>query len=44
MIIGPYDVIAQVQGADLNDVGRLVLNTIHGVPGVENTLTCPVVD
>lgn len=44
VIIGPYDIIAVVQASDLNAVGKLVLTEIHGVDGVENTLTCPVVD
>lgn len=44
MVIGPYDVIAVVQGADLDAIGKLVLNEIHGVSGVESTLTCPVVE
>lgn len=44
VIIGPHDIIAMVEAADLNSVGKMVLNEIHGVSGVENTLTCPVVD
>lgn len=44
VIIGPFDVVAVVEAGDLNDIGRLVLNEIHGIPGVENTLTCPVVE
>ncbi|MBI4494841.1 MAG: Lrp/AsnC ligand binding domain-containing protein [Chloroflexi bacterium] len=44
VIIGPYDIIAVVEAPDLNAVGKLVLNQVHGVSGVENTLTCPVVE
>jgi DNA-binding Lrp family transcriptional regulator len=44
VIIGPYDIIAVVQAHDLNDVGKLVLREVHGIPGVDNTLTCPVVE
>lgn len=43
IVTGPYDIIVRVQGADLNDIGKLVLNTLHGVQGVESTLTCQVV-
>lgn len=44
VIIGPYDIIAVVEADDLNAVGKLVLEQVHGVSGVENTLTCPVVE
>jgi DNA-binding Lrp family transcriptional regulator len=44
MIIGPYDIIAAVEAADLNAVGQLVLGEIRGVSGVTNTLTCAVVE
>lgn len=44
VIIGPYDIIAVVEASDLNEVGRLVLREVHSVAGVENTLTCPVVE
>jgi DNA-binding Lrp family transcriptional regulator len=43
IVVGPHDIIALVEAADLNAVGKLVLDEIHGVSGVENTLTCPVV-
>lgn len=43
IVVGPHDIIAVVEAADLNGVGKLVLNEIHGVGGVVNTLTCPVV-
>lgn len=44
VIIGPYDIIAVVEADDLNAVGKLVLQEVHGINGVENTLTCPVVE
>ena len=43
IVVGPHDIIALVEAADLNALGTLVLNEIHGVGGVVNTLTCPVV-
>lgn len=43
VVTGPYDVIARVAAADVDDVGRLVLTKIQGVEGVTRTLTCPVV-
>ena len=38
-VTGPYDVIAVVQAPTVNDIGRLVMNDIHGQDGVVRTLT-----
>lgn len=43
-VLGPYDLIVTVTGADINKIGRLVLEKIHSIPGVERTLTCNVID
>ena len=43
-VTGPYDVIAVVQGGHVNDIGRLVLNDIHGQDGVVRTLTSLAVE
>jgi len=29
-----------VTAADANEVARIVMNQIHGLPGVKTTLTC----
>lgn len=42
LVIGPYDIIVVAQAADANALARLVLNEIHGTPGVTRTLTCMV--
>lgn len=39
-ITGPYDVIAVVEGADLNAIGKVVTEKIHAVEGVTRTMTC----
>ena len=39
VVAGPYDVVAVVEGADVADIGRLVLNQLHGIPALTNTLT-----
>jgi len=39
-VTGPYDVIAVVEGADLDRLGRLVAGAIHGVEGITRTITC----
>lgn len=38
-VTGPYDVIAVIQAGNVNDIGRLVLNEIHGRKGVVRTMT-----
>jgi len=44
VIIGPYDVIALVEAEDLNAIGSVVMRFVHEVTGVENTITCPVIE
>ncbi len=39
-VTGPYDVIIVVETRDPNEVGKLVMNQIHGLEGVNHTLTC----
>ncbi len=39
-VTGPYDVIAVVEGADLDRLGRLVASAIHAVEGITRTITC----
>lgn len=39
-VTGPYDIIAIVEGKDLNAVGDLVTDSIHPVSGVTRTVTC----
>lgn len=43
-VTGPYDVIAQVEAATMDDLGALIVSQIQGVPGIVRTLTCPVVN
>ena len=40
IVTGPYDVIAVIHGETLNDVGELVTEKIHPVPGISRTVTC----
>jgi DNA-binding Lrp family transcriptional regulator len=44
LIIGPYDIIAMVEAPDLNAIGTVVMRFVHEVGGVENTITCPVIE
>lgn len=42
-VAGPYDVIAIVEAASIDALGKIVVSNIQGVKGVTRTLTCPVV-
>lgn len=39
-VTGPYDVIVTIETSDPREVGRLVMNEIHGVAGIKRTVTC----
>ena len=39
-VTGPYDVIAIIEGASLNDIGDLVTAKIHPITGISRTVTC----
>jgi len=39
-VTGPYDVIAVLEGKDVNAVGDLVTRHIHTIGGIERTVTC----
>ena len=40
IVTGPYDVIAIVEGENLNEIGDLITGKIHPVSGVSRTVTC----
>ena len=42
-VTGPYDVIVRAEAPSVDDLGRLVLAQVQGVPGISRTVTCPVV-
>ena len=39
-VTGPYDVIAVIEAANLNDIGDIVTRRIHPIPGIGRTVTC----
>ncbi len=41
-LAGPYDVIANVQAPNLDELGRLVASKIQVLDGVSRTVTCVV--
>jgi len=42
-VTGPYDVIVRAEAENVDELGRLVVAEIQGVPGITRTLTCPIV-
>jgi len=43
-VTGPYDVIANIEGDDVEAVGKLVTEKIQDIKGVTRTITCVAVD
>jgi DNA-binding Lrp family transcriptional regulator len=39
-IIGPCDIILMIETPDQRDIGRLVIDQIHAIPGIKRTTTC----
>jgi DNA-binding Lrp family transcriptional regulator len=39
IVSGPYDIIITIEGSTLNDIGKVVLNKIHGMTGLKATTT-----
>jgi DNA-binding Lrp family transcriptional regulator len=42
-VAGPYDIIAIVEAASIDALGKIVVSRVQGVKGITRTLTCPVV-
>ncbi|RLF23706.1 MAG: Lrp/AsnC family transcriptional regulator [Thermoprotei archaeon] len=40
LVTGPYDIIAKIEVADLEELKELVLAKVHTIEGVVRTLTC----
>jgi DNA-binding Lrp family transcriptional regulator len=39
-VVGPCDIIAKVATSEQRSIGRLVIDTIHAIPGIKRTTTC----
>jgi DNA-binding Lrp family transcriptional regulator len=39
VVTGSYDLVLILEGGSTSDIGRLVLNQIHGTPGLKGTMT-----
>jgi DNA-binding Lrp family transcriptional regulator len=42
-VTGPYDMIARVEAASMDDLGRMVVRDMQQIVGITRTITCPVV-
>ena len=43
-VTGPYDVIVEIEGETLNDIGDLVTAKIHPIAGISRTVSCLVME
>ncbi len=43
-LFGEFDLIAKIEGRDLPEISRIVLEKIRTIPGVEETMTIPGVE
>ncbi len=43
VVAGSYDVVAVLDQPDVRDVGHVVMDAMHGVPGLKSTTTLVVV-
>ncbi len=43
VIMGPYDIIAQVETEDHDTLSEVVLRKLQNTPYIQHTMTCPVV-
>ena len=39
-VTGPYDVVVVVEADNLTEIGDLVTNKVHPIPGISRTVTC----
>lgn len=44
VVTGPYDVIAKTSADTMDELGRMVVSNVQKVPGINRTLTSPVVN
>ena len=44
VVTGPYDVIAKTTADTMDELGRMVVSSVQKVPGINRTLTSPVVN
>ncbi len=43
IIMGPYDIIAEVETDNHDTLSEVVLKKLQSIPSIQHTMTCPVV-
>ena len=44
VVTGPYDVIVRASADTMDELGRMVVGSVQKVPGINRTITSPVVN
>ncbi len=44
IIMGPYDIIAEVETKDHDTLSQIVINRMQKIDAINHTMTCPVVN
>ncbi len=39
-VMGPYDIVVELEAAELNQITEALRGTIRPLPGIRNTVTC----
>ncbi|MCX7613613.1 MAG: Lrp/AsnC ligand binding domain-containing protein [Caldimicrobium sp.] len=43
VIMGPYDIIVEIEVPNYEDISKLLLEKFQNIPAINHTMTCPVV-
>ncbi|NPA40288.1 MAG: Lrp/AsnC family transcriptional regulator [Thermodesulfobacteria bacterium] len=43
IIMGPYDIIIEIEVPGYEDISAILLNKLQSIPSINHTMTCPVV-
>ncbi len=44
IIMGPYDIIIEIEVSAYEDISEILLNKLQNIPAIHHTMTCPVVE
>ena len=44
IIMGPYDIIVEIEVSTYEDISNILLEKIQNIPAINHTMTCPVVE
>jgi DNA-binding Lrp family transcriptional regulator len=42
-VLGPYDIIAVIEGNSIDSVGEIITGNLHKIDGIQRTLTCQTI-